>query len=168
MQAILDLPAVRVFAAELRDRIRHRENGNGSMHGDSGRDACYYVQACDDFHAFAGGWAKAVFSGRVAFEREAEDLLKGEAEHLLREATGAAALARGTDAVSELEDRIARLARLLEKWVSPRLAVGPSARVILSDASAKQIRERLDTLAPLPADWRPTGPEQLKIFEQKD
>jgi hypothetical protein len=174
MQAIFDMPAVRRFTADTSDRIHRDEAGEGTSSNDLAERITCHAQACDEFRAFLSEWAQAVFSGRVAFDPEIEDLLKREGTQLLRRAKSLAAHGRAihgmTHDLAELKDfhgSIAALDYLLDNWVTPRLAVGPAPRVILSDSTVKEIRENLGKLTPLPADWPPTDPEQLAVFEQQ-
>jgi hypothetical protein len=174
MQAVLDLPAVRRFTDEMNDRVRRGDNGEGVVRSDLDESIRFHVQLCDEFRTFVDEWALAVFSGRIAFDREVEDLLKREASHLLRRAESVAVRGRAKAEVhyefaelDALHGRIAGLDYLLKNWVSPQLAVGPAPRVHVPDAAAAQISERLEKLPPLPAGWRPNDPQHQAIFEKQ-
>ena len=69
MQAIFDFPAVQRFTADSNDRVHRCENGEAKPYGER---ITTYFQACDEFRAFMSEWAQAVFSGRIAFDRETE------------------------------------------------------------------------------------------------
>ena len=69
--------------------------------------------------------------------------------------------------LNPLHCHIADFDYLLENWVSPRLAVSPSPRVRLSSEVERQVLERLGKLSALPADWRPSNPEQLAFLQKQ-
>src|SRR5262249_2392235 len=94
--------------------------------------------------------------------------------HLLRHAKQVAARGRALDGqcyllqgLNPLHYHIADFDYLLENQVSPRLAVSPAPRVRLSQAAEQQVAERLATLSALPADWRPSNPEQFALFQKQ-
>ena len=81
-------------------------------------------------------WARGVFAGKIAFDpvddkslRESGGKLREQAESLARLAREAESsygfVVEGSDA---LRIELDRLGRLLDGWVVPKLAVGPSAR----------------------------------------
>ena len=162
METILDLAAVRRFTDTLREDLRRCDHGEGTecltLEGVIG----YYVNRCAALHERIRAWVRAVFSGRITFDPESEALLQTSARQLLASAKEIAAYGRAKDDVcgeleglSHLHSYVAKFDYLLDNWVSPRLAVGPAARVEIPNEAAREIRERLTKLAPLPADWLP-------------
>jgi len=166
MPATLDLPAVRRFTEDLNDRLRRCDNGEGIICSNLDESINYYVQLCSELRAYVNQWARAIFTGEVAFDPAVEDLLKEEVRRLLHRAKQVAARGRAMDGqcyvlqgLNALHCHIADFDYLLENWVSPRPAVSPTPRVKLSHAVEQQVMERLGKLAALPSDWRPTEPE---------
>jgi hypothetical protein len=72
------------------------------------------------------------------------------------------------DGTAALRSALLGLYQLLKGWVTPKLAVGPSARqgLPLAPAAAEETRRRIEALPPLPADWQPTDPHQQKQFRK--
>lgn len=174
MAATLDLMAVRRFTEDLNDRLRQCDNGEGIICTNLDETVNHYVLLCSECRAYLNQWARAIFTGQVAFDQATEDLLKESVRHLLRRAKQAAALGRAMDGVcyvlqglNALHCSIADLDYLLENWVSPRLAVSPTPRVKLAHAVEQQVMERLGKLSALPTDWAPTNPEQLALFQKQ-
>jgi hypothetical protein len=60
------------------------------------------------------------------------------------------------------------LDRLLKGWVTPKLAVGPSAKRwrYPDQAATEEGRRRVASLPPLPADWQPVDP-RLRAPDRK-
>jgi hypothetical protein len=168
------LAAARRFTDELNDRARRCDNREGMICSNLDESINHYVQLCRDLRGYVNEWARAVFTGRVAFDREVEALLKEETRHLLHRAKQKAALGRALDercfqleGLGALHHYIVDLDYLLENWVSPRPAVSPAPRVRLPGAVGQQILERLGALPPYPSGWRPDDPEQLAFFEKQ-
>jgi len=174
MPATLDLFAVRRFTEDLNERIRRCDNGEGMICSTLEKSIDHYVQLCGELRAYVNQWARAIFTGQTAFDPAVEDLLKEEVRRLLHRSKQLAARGRAMDGqcyvlqgLNPLHCYIADFDYLLENWVSPRLAVSPAPRVKLSQAVEQKISERLDKLSALPADWRPSDPEQLAIFQKQ-
>ena len=171
MLATFDLPSVRRFIAGSNDRVDRFDADEGIIGSDLGKKITCYAQACDEFRAFLSQWAQAVFSGRVAFDREIEDLSKREGKQLLRQAKRLAAHGRAINGIRhdlcDLKDfhgSIVALDYLLENWVTPQLSVGPAPRVHIPDRAAEQMRESLGKLQPVASDWSLTDPKQVAVI----
>lgn len=175
MPATLDLPAVRRFAADLSEQLRRCDDGTErECLTLAGRiDRC--GRLCRELREYIRNWSQAVFAGRVEFEQADEDVLKAEVGRLV---AVAGAVAAGGQAMCKfcrdytdlpglpaLTGHLADFDYLLRNWVSPRLAVGPAARVILPEDTARRMRERLAGVPPLPTDWRPVDPKRLGLFD---
>ena len=91
----------------------------------------------------------------ILLPNEAQAMLAwgGEAESLCYEMAG----------LRFLKSVLWTLDTLQTGWVTPKLSVGPSARVqpISDEASITQIKGRLASLPKLPKDWRPV--KQLPV-----
>lgn len=174
MSATLDLFAVRHFTDDLNERIRRCDNGEGMICSTLEESINHYVQLCGELRVYVNQWARAIFTGQVAFDQAVEDILKDEIRHLLHRSKQVAARGRAMDGqcfvlqgLNSLHCHIADFDYLLENWASPRPAVSPAPRVRLSQAVEQKVMERLGKLAALPADWRPSDPEQLGFFQKQ-
>jgi hypothetical protein len=160
MPATLDLVAVRRFTDDLNERLRRCDNGEAMICSNLDESINHYVLLCSQLRAYVNQWARAVFTGQVAFDQAVEDLLKEELRSLLHRSKQTAARGRAMDGqcyvlqgLNQLHCYIADFDYLLENWVSPRPAVSPAPRVRLSQAAEQQVIERLKTLSALPPDW---------------
>ena len=174
MPATLDLVAVRRFTEDLNERLRRCDHGEGMICSNLDESINHYVQLCGELRAYINQWARAIFTGQASFDPEVEELLKQEVRHLLHRSKQIAARGRAMDGqcyvlqgLNPLHCYIADLDYLLENWVSPRLAVSPAPRMRLSQAVEQQVNERLGKLSALPADWRPSDPEQAAFFQKR-
>jgi hypothetical protein len=174
MSATLDLIDARRFTDELSDRLRRCDNGEGMICSNLEESISHYIQVCDDLRDYINAWARAIFAGQIAFDAQAETLLNRISQQVLRRAKSLAAQGRTMEEdcfdlgrLDALHYHIADFDYLLENWVSPRLAVGPAARVKLPDAAVEQAAQRVKELPPLPVDWQPTDPEQLVFFQKQ-
>lgn len=172
MLATFDLAAVRHFADDLNVRLAGC-NGEGMFCSDLDETIKCHVELCADLQANTHHWARAVFAGQVVFNPAVEAVFKDEWQRVLDNAKSVANQGRKMDDVCYklawlpiLVYFVAEFTTKLEKWLSPRLSVGPAARVTVSDAADAQIRERIAELEPLPKDWRPKDPDQVALFEQ--
>jgi hypothetical protein len=170
----LELPDLRRFFDDLNDRARRCDNAEGMICSTLDESIDHYVQLCRELRECVNQWARAIFTGRVAFDQAAENLLKEEMSSLLHRAKQVAARGRAMDGqcfvlqgLNSLHFHMADLNYLLDNWVSPRVAVSPAPRVQLSNAVEQQVIERLKSLSPMPSDWCPTDPEQLAIFQKQ-
>ena len=157
MPVTLDLIAVRRFTEELDDRQRRCDNGERTICSNLDDSITYYVQLCAELRTYVNEWARAIFTGQVAFDQAVEVVLKQEIRRLLQRAKQVAARGRAMDGecyvlqgLNPLHRHIADLDYLLENWVSPRLAVNPAPRVKLPHAAEQTIFERIGKLAGLP------------------
>ena len=174
MSATLDLSDARRFTDDLSDRLRRCDNGEGMICSSLDESIIHYVRLCDDLRDYINSWARANFTGQIAFDARVEALLRRVSLHLLQRAKLLAARGRALDgdcfelaALDDLHYHIVDFDYLLENWVSPRLAVGPAPRVKLPDAAVEQAAQRLNELPSLSSDWQPTDPEQLVFFQKQ-
>ena len=60
------------------------------------------------------------------------------------------------------------LSQMLEIWVTPRLAVGPSARqgLTMTPSATEEARRRIESLPALPSDWQPSDAGQRIRFRR--
>lgn len=174
MPATVDLPAARRFTDDLNERLRRCDNGEGMICSNLEESINHYVQLCGELRAYVNQWARAIFTRQVTFDQAVEDLLKDEIRLVLHRSKQVAARGRAMDGqcyvlqgLNPLHCHIADFDYLLENWVSPRPAVSPTPRVRLSQEVEYKVNERLGELSALPADWRPSDPEQLAFFERQ-
>jgi hypothetical protein len=153
MPATLDLNSMRQFTADLNNRLRQCDNGEGMVCSNLDETIRYYVELCRKLRGYINQWTRAVFTAEVRFESEVEILLKTKGRELLRHAKHVAARGRALneycfafESLNELHFCVADLDYLLENWVTPQPAVGPAARVKVPREAAQQIRERLKNL----------------------
>lgn len=125
-------------------------------------DCC--AQICFEVHGALVTWAQNVFAGKIAFDREAENLWRAEVSQIYAQAKRIWQIGRKAEVPcwdlpgqSKLETALWHLSFLLHDWVSPKLSVAPSARVQLQ-LSADESAAIRKQLADLPA---PT--ETLKV-----
>lgn len=170
-----DLAEVRGFAADL-DAGLARHASAESMAGpgldDIVRD---YAELCRDCCDQIKRWGDAVYSGRTTFEAESERVLKEGGERLYararevdESARHATIASRRSEAQMALHTALVELDRLLRGWVTPSLAVGPSAKRwrYPEQAATEEGIRRVASLPPLPAEWQPADP-RLPIPRRK-
>ena len=174
MLATFDLDAVRHFTEDLRDKRSRCDNGEGMVCSNLQESIKRYVELCQELRIAVNEWVRAIFTGQVEFDHDAETLLKTELQHLLNRAKELAALGRAMNwqcfelqGLSSLHYFVADFDYLLDNWVSPRLSVSPSPRVKISGAAEQQIVEQIGKLSPLPSDWRPINQEHPSTFQKQ-
>ena len=170
-----DLAEVRNFAANLDARMDLCDNGEGMECANIDATLRHYANLCCEFRKGVRQWGRSVFSGQVAFDPEVEKVLQDEGHRLLTRA--AEMLAYGQQAEvpcyalggqAALQSTLLGLYMLLDKWVSPKLAVGPSARqgLDLEPAAAEAAKLKIGSLPPQPADWAPDDPRQQHMYRK--
>ncbi len=171
-----DLAEVRGFTADLDARMTRCDNGEGMECANLDGTLRRYAELCWEFCEQVRKWGRAVFAGQVAFDPEVERLWRNEAIRYYARASEL--LVDGARAEAGpcyvLEGRAAlgyaawHLQRLLAGWVTPKLAVAPLARqrVALTSAAVEEVRQRVEALPPLPADWQPVDPGQRARFQK--
>jgi hypothetical protein len=122
-------------------------------------------------------WANDVFCGTVIFDPAAETLWKASLENFYQRATRllsngyAASGEHGCDTLNganKLKLALFAMNQLLHPWITPKLAVGPSARQQYTTDPAKleEGQKRLESLAPLPSDWKPYNKQQAIMLQR--
>ncbi|HMC90482.1 MAG TPA: hypothetical protein VKI17_13090 [Gemmataceae bacterium] len=168
-----DLVEVRRFTADLRTQMDRCDNGEGMQCATLDAALKYYADLCCKFCDEVRRWGREIFAGRVAFDRDVERLWQEEGHQLyLRaiEVWGHGRKAEGPcyvlDGQAILQSALWDLYRLLTGWVTPKLAVGPSARqgLALDSTAAAEARRRIESLPPLPADWQPEDAHQQAYY----
>ncbi len=170
-----ELDEVRGFAAELDTRLDQCDNGEGMECATLDAALKRYAQLCCEFREGVRQWGRAVFSGRVAFDPEVEFAWRDGGWKLYLRALDMWNHGQKSDLpCNNLEAQIVLQAalwdlyRLLNRWVTPKLAVGPSARqaAALDPAKADEVRRQIESLRPLPPGWQPDDPHQRAIFRK--
>jgi len=168
-----DLPEVRGFVADLDARMARCQNNDGRECSTLDAALTYHAKICREFIEGVRRWGRAVFAGRVALDPEVEAVWLTEGWRLYGRATGMYAIGQESEeSCYVLEGRhvlstaLWGLYRLLKGWVTPGLAVGPSARrgLALDAQAAEEALRRLEALPPLPADWQPDDPTQRALY----
>jgi hypothetical protein len=168
-----DLAEVRDFTAGIGTRIDRCLAGAGTECAPMDAALRHFADLCREFCDQVRRWGDAVFSGRVEFDPEVERILKEEGWRLHSRVTEARDRAETNgmrhDSLSgqnALQAAFSELDRLLNRWVTPKLAVGPSAtrwKYPHQAATEEEIRQ-VAALPPLPADWEPIDPDQRERF----
>lgn len=142
--------------AKLQDCCAHGE-GNACETLDNHLSCC--ADICFQVHSALVKWARDVFAGQVVFDPEAEKLWRAEVGQIYARARRVWQVGRKAEVPcwelegqSKLEAALWHLSFLLENWVTPKLAVGPSARVrlALEPGEAELIRKQLAELPAFP------------------
>ncbi len=158
-----DLAEVRGFTADIHARMNRRDNGEGSECAALNADLRRCDELCREFCDQVRQWGLAVFSGRVDFDPEVEEVLKEDgrrlssrAMELWRYSQAFETPCSNLDEQVHLKDALWDLDRLINNWVTPKLAVGPSARrwMIPGSAATEEEIKRVASLPPLPVDWQ--------------
>jgi hypothetical protein len=174
---MLDLAEVRSFTSTIARRMAACDNGEGVECATLDSLVATYAELCLSYLDELRHWHLEVFSGRVAFDPETERLWKATGEALYRRA--AEVQAYGSQAAQPcfvieaqpwLEAWLSLLDCRLKKWMTPRLAVGPSVRIRIEDDSAAydRVKEIIAALPSLPSDWQPDDARQRVIFRTKN
>lgn len=170
-----DLVEVRGFAADLDARMDRCDDGEGMACATLDAALRHYADLCCKLRDGVREWGQAVFAGRVAFDPEVERVWQTEGRRLFTRSVGmyvSAQRAEGPcyvlDGQAALGSALWNLQLLLDRWVSPRLAVGPSARLGAGTDPVviKEARRRVQALPPLPADWEPDDPHQKARYRR--
>lgn len=170
-----DLAEVRGFAADLDARMYRCDNGEGLECASLNDALRHYATLCCEFRENVREWGRTVFAGRATFDPEVERVWQDEGMRLYYRAVELLAYGRMAevpcytlDGQAILQSALWDLNQLLSKWVTPKLAVGPSARqgLVLPPAVLEEVRLRIEALPPLPANWQPSDPRQQKQFKR--
>ena len=172
---IVDYNQVREYSEGIIAKLDSCENRDGIECAaiDSTMKNCakYYCE----FLGKLGEWGRDIFYGRVAYDAAAEAFWKAQLVHFVERAE--TLLNHGIEAEDDcnfLEGRnslawaVYRLQYVMNYWVTPKIAVGPSARQKpFSDAKlVEQIRNRVNGLPQLSADWTPDNPRQKVVLSR--
>lgn len=169
-----ELARVQNFIAGLEERMAACENGEGMQCATLDAALSYHAKVCCDFIAEVKQWGQAVFAGRETFNPEVETQLKDAGMRLYLRANVLLAHAHVAEGPCyllvgqpRLQNALSELYRLLSGWVTPSLAIAPSARRTkpLGNDKVTLMRERLAALRPLPPDWQPDDPTQRKLYK---
>ncbi len=168
-----DLVEVRGFVADLDARMGRCQNGEGMECATIDAALRHHAVLCCEFIAGVRQWGREVFAGRVAFDPEVEKAWRTEGSRLYSRALDmhthgkeAEVPCYTLEGQNVLLPALWELYRLLKGWVTPKLAVGPSARqgLTLDPQAAEEIRLKVALLPPLPADWQPDDPQQRSMY----
>ncbi len=171
-----DLPEAHGFAADLAAGMDRCDTDEGTECPTLDDVLQTYAQLCREFCDQIRRWGDAVFSGRSHFDPEVERLFKEEGSRLYARALEKSNDARQRAAMScvpaeshvALDAALWELERLLNGWVTPQLAVGPSAKRwrYPEQAATEEGRRRVESLPPLAADWEPHDPQLRALYRK--
>jgi hypothetical protein len=137
------------------DDCAHGE-GNACETLDKSLECC--AKICFELTESVRKWAHDVFSGEVVFDPEAEAAWRAAMKQFYSKANRIWQMGRKAElpcyelpSQCMLESAMWHLKWLLDDWVSPKLSVGPSARVRLKfdESESAAIREQIAALPPL-------------------
>jgi hypothetical protein len=149
-----DYQQVNAVLTPLKAKFEDCTHGEGNQCEtlDKHLDCC--AQIYFEVYAEVRNWARQVFSGKIAFDQEAENLWRAEVSQIYAQAKRQWQVGKNAEVPcwdlpgqSKLETALWYLSVLLQDWVSPRLSVAPSPRVTLqldaneSAAIRKQLAE---------------------------
>lgn len=162
-----DLAQVQEFASAINAQLDRCDHGEGAQCATIEAALNLYADCCCQFVDKVRQWARDVFTGKVAFNLKTEQSWKLELTKLYERARSLAEFARRAefkcwqlDEQKKLDAAIWHLERLINGWVTPKLAVGPSARRKLDGNAIAEARRRIASLTPLPPNWEPEDPVQ--------
>jgi hypothetical protein len=170
-----DVAEVRDFVADLDARMDRCDNGEGMECANLDGALRHYAALCCEFREKVRQWGRAVFAGRVALDPEVERTWLEEGTRLFVRAYEILAYGQAAEAScfvleghAALRSALWDLSRLLHGWVTPKLAIGPSARqkLALSPQASEEVRRRIASLPPLPVDWQPTDRRRRGWFRK--
>ena len=170
-----DLVEVRNFATALNVRMNRCDSGEGMECATLDETLRQLATLCCEFREEVRQWGRAVFAGRVAFDPEVERVWIDEGVQLYSRAVDLLAYGGSAeepcyvlDGKAMLQSALLPLYQILMGWVTPMLAVGPSARqgLPLKPATAEEVRLRIASLPPLPANWQPVDPRQRSQYRR--
>jgi hypothetical protein len=167
-----DLSETRKFTADLESRMDSCDNGEGLECAGLDNTLRNYAKVCCEFREAVRRWGREVFSGRTAFDPVVEELLLDEGVKLYSRALEMSGYGEHAelpcytlDGQAELQSALGSLYQLLRGWVTPKLAVGPSARQGTGEVP-ESVRARIRDLPPLPHDWQPADPRQRSRYRK--
>ena len=168
-----DLAEIRKFANRLDASMDRCDNSEGMECANVDDTLLHYARLCRQFHGQVRQWGRAVFAGLAEFDPEVERVLLEQGKRLLQNAMETLAHAKEVeddcyilDGKCKLEAALLGLHQQLCGWVTPKLAIGPSARQRLDASATEEMRKRVESLSPLPADWAPADPRQLMQYKK--
>ncbi len=154
-----DVTEVSGFAADLDASMNRCDNGEGMECATLDATLRHYANLCCAFREEVRKWFRAVFAGKVEFDPEVESVWKNEGARLFERACSlwdTAQMSEGScyilDGKIALGSALWGLQRLLQGWVTPMRALSPAPRVVIPEAAAQEIKQRLKSLSPLPVE----------------
>ncbi len=154
---LYDYQQVNSVLGPLRARFADCAHGEGSqcVTLDKNLECC--ADICFAVANALRQWAREVFTGEVLFDSQTENQWRAEAGKILSEAIRLWQLGHKAElpchelpGQNKLASALWELHWLLDKWVSPKLAVGPAARTKLDPSVAAAMRIQLSNLCAIP------------------
>jgi hypothetical protein len=134
-----------------------------------------YAELCQEFCGHVREWGRAVFSGRAKFDPEVEQAWREGGSEVRTQAMRACRCGQiaeeeyyTLDGLRILRAAIDEMDQLLQGWVTPRLAVGPSAKRwrYPDQAATEEERRRVASLLATPADRELNGSGQQGLHQE--
>lgn len=166
-----DATEVQKFTASLASRMDSCDNCEGMYCSNLDNSLRLYAKLCCEFREEIRSWGRAVFTGQVAFDAAVEDIWLREGSRLRSRATEMLGYGQKSqngcyalEGQPALQSALWDLSQLLDGWVTPTLAAGPSARQRLDPILDEEISRKIASLPPVPADWQPSDPRQKQVY----
>jgi hypothetical protein len=148
---------VQEYAAEVKAALDRCDHEEGTQCDTMDQALSFYAEWCCKFVHKVRQWASDVFAGKVAFDDVAEQYWKAELLQLFERASRMEAAGNASedscymlDGLKKLRASLWSLRQLKEEWVTPALAVAPSARNQIPSHLLDRARQRIATLPALP------------------
>jgi hypothetical protein len=165
----------RRFTGELEAKQSRCDNNEGNFCSTLDATLSTYADICCDFHEAVRNWASAIFRGDCAYEEAVERHFLFTGAKLLHAAAAILPYAiRAENRCYQLEAKASlelagnRLADLLDNWVTPEVAVGPSRRLAksLTREQIESAKLKIAGLPPLAAEWQPYSESQRRLLRK--
>jgi hypothetical protein len=172
---VCDYKKVFDIAAELNKRVSQCESGQGEMCDTIDNKLSHLSDIYLAFVDTVREWGRGVFSGRVVFDAEAEQLFKSQLLYLYNRAQSFLAAGKQSEqlcgalnGVRQMEAALGSIHLLLQGWVTPAPSIAPSPRItaFTDHDSVDEARRRIQALPALPHDWKPDYQDQADALER--
>jgi hypothetical protein len=153
-----DFEQVTAVIAPLKAKFEDCAHGEGNSCETLDKHLECCAKIVSEFTSMLRSWVQDVFSGELIFDPKTEMVWRSEAQTLLSRASRVWQMGRKAEvpcyelpAQAMLSSALWELNWFVEKWVTPKLSVSPSARVKLKlDAeNRKAVADQLSSLPPL-------------------
>jgi hypothetical protein len=163
------------FATDLAACMDRCDNNEGTKCATLDDALSHYADMCGLFRDTVRQWGRAVFTGRADYDPAVDRALIGAGGQLYirslvmwnhgKESEESCYALEGK---TRLQAALWDLHRMLNTWVAPKRAVGPSARrwSMPTSTATDEGRRIVESLPPLPVDWEPVDPAQRALYRR--